>query len=109
MGCDLQILADGRGSIKIQHDEFKNVLNVPSSVAKQVLQDEEEAESSTQLIRIEESLLGVTPSPIAQNFMRSMISHIIILLIHNTTFKSLLLNKNSPSILLKHSLVILLF
>ena len=50
MGCDLQILADGRGSIKIKHDEFKNVLNVPSSVAKQVLQDEEEAESSTQLI-----------------------------------------------------------
>ena len=29
----------------------------------EVVQDEEEAESSTQSIRIEESLLGVTPSP----------------------------------------------
>ena len=30
MGDDSQILALGRGSIKIQHDEFKNVLYVPS-------------------------------------------------------------------------------
>ena len=54
-----------RGSVKIQHDEFKNVLYVPSPVAKKIVQDEEEAESSTQSIRIEESLLGVNPSPAA--------------------------------------------
>ena len=33
-----------------------------------ILYDEEEAESSTQSIRIEVSLLGVTPSPIALEF-----------------------------------------
>ena len=39
------------------------MLNVPSSAAKQVVQDEEEAKSSTtQSIRIGESLLRVTPS-----------------------------------------------
>ena len=43
MGDNSQIPYVGRGSIKIQHDEFKNVLDVPSSVAKQVVQDEEEA------------------------------------------------------------------
>ena len=63
MGGDSQILDSGRVYIKIQHDEFKNVLYVPSSAAKQVVQDEEEAESSTQSIRIEESLIGVNPSP----------------------------------------------
>ena len=66
MGCDFQIPAAGRGSIKIRNDEFKNVLNVPSSAAKKVVQYEEEAESSIQWIRIDESLLGVTPSPVAQ-------------------------------------------
>ena len=30
MGDDSQILVAGRGSIKIQHGEFKNVLYVPS-------------------------------------------------------------------------------
>ena len=59
-----QIPAVKRGSFKIQHDEFKNVLYVPSPVAKQIVQDEEEARYSTHSIRIEESLLGVTPSPI---------------------------------------------
>ena len=43
MGCDSQIPAIGIGSIKIHHDEFKNVLDVTSSVAKQVVQYEEEA------------------------------------------------------------------
>ena len=43
MGCESQIPAAGIGSIKIQHDEFKNVLNVASSAANQVVQDEEEA------------------------------------------------------------------
>ena len=65
MRYDFQIPTIGRGSIKIQHDEFKNVLNVPSSIQNQVVQYEEEEESSTQSIRIEESLLGVTPSPLA--------------------------------------------
>ena len=50
MRYDFQIPAAGRGSIKIQHDEFKNVLNVPSSTAKQVVQDEEEAKYHTQSI-----------------------------------------------------------
>ena len=34
-----------------------------SILSNEVVQDEEEAESSTQSIRIEESLLGVTPYP----------------------------------------------
>ena len=34
-----------------------------STLSDEVVQDEEEAESSSQSIRIEESLLGVTPSP----------------------------------------------
>ena len=79
MRYDFQIPTIGRGSIKIQHDEFKNVLSVPSLASnflsiyimnhigsqKQIVQDEEEARSSTHSIRIEESLLGVTPSPTA--------------------------------------------
>ena len=65
MGCDSQIPVVGGGSIKIQHDEFKNVLNEPSSATKQVVQYEEEAESSTQLIQIEKSLLRMTPSLVA--------------------------------------------
>ena len=47
MGDESQILYVERGSIKIQHDEFNNVLYVPSPAAKQFFQDEEEAESST--------------------------------------------------------------
>ena len=43
MGDDSQIPATGRGSVKIQHDEFKNALYVPSPIAKKILQDEEEA------------------------------------------------------------------
>ena len=34
-----------------------------STLSDEVVQDEEEAEASTQLIRIEDSLLAVTPSP----------------------------------------------
>ena len=48
------------GSDKIKHDEF-----IPSHTTNQIIEDEEEAEFSTQSIRIEESLLGVTPSPVA--------------------------------------------
>ena len=33
MGDDSQILAEGRGLVKIQHGEFKNVLYVPSLAA----------------------------------------------------------------------------
>ena len=36
-----------------------------STLSNEVVQDEEEAESSSQSIRLEESLLGVTPSPAA--------------------------------------------
>ena len=36
-----------------------------STLSDEVVQDEEEAESSSQSIQIEKSLLGVTPSPIA--------------------------------------------
>ena len=36
-----------------------------SPTEKQIVEDEEEAEFSLQSIRIEESLLGVTPSPAA--------------------------------------------
>ena len=43
MGDDSQILVARRGSIKIQHDEFNNVLYVPSPTTKQVIQDEEKA------------------------------------------------------------------
>ena len=38
---------------------------MPSPEAKQVVQYEEEAEYSTQSIQIEESILGMTPSPAA--------------------------------------------
>ena len=50
MGDESQIPAVEIGSIKIQHDEFKNVLYVHFLATKQVVQDEEEVESSTQLI-----------------------------------------------------------
>ena len=43
---------------KTQYDDF-----MTSATGKQFVEDEEEAEFSTQSIRIEESLLGVTPSP----------------------------------------------
>ena len=65
MGDDSKIPYVEIGSDKIQHDEFNNVLNFPSSISKKFIQDEEEAQSSTQSIQIEESLLGVTPSPAA--------------------------------------------
>ena len=43
MGRDSQIPTAGRGSIKIQHDDFKNVLYVPSPTTKQIVEYEEEA------------------------------------------------------------------
>ena len=43
MGYDPQIPATVIGSIKIQYGEFKNVLYVPSPVANQIIQNEEEA------------------------------------------------------------------
>ena len=43
MGGDFQIPASRRGSIQIQHGEFKNLLYVPSLASKRVAQDEEEA------------------------------------------------------------------
>ena len=66
MGDDSKIPAVEKGSDKIQHTEFKNGLYVPSPTTKQLVEDEEEvAKSSTQSIRIEESLLAVNPSPAA--------------------------------------------
>ena len=38
---------------------------MPSHIEKQIVEDEEEAEFSLQSIRVEESLLGVNPSPAA--------------------------------------------
>ena len=60
MGDDSKIPDVERGSDKIQKDEF-----MPSPIEKKIVEDEEEAEFSLQSIRIEESLLGVTPSPTA--------------------------------------------
>ena len=57
-GYEYKIPNDKRGSDKIQHDEF-----MPSPTEKKIVEDEEEVEFSLQSIRIEESLLGVTPSP----------------------------------------------
>ena len=43
MGDDSQISAVEICLVKIQHDEFNNVLYVPSPTAKKNFQDEEEA------------------------------------------------------------------
>ena len=58
MGDDYKIPYVERGSDKNQHNEF-----MPSPTEKKIVDDEEEAQFSLQSIRIEESLLGVTPSP----------------------------------------------
>ena len=58
MGDDSKIPSIERGSDKIHHDEF-----MLSPTIKKIVEYEEEIEFSTQSIRIEESLLGVTPSP----------------------------------------------
>ena len=63
MGDYSKIPVVEKGSDKIQHADFKNGLYVPSPTSKKIVEDEEEAESSTQAIQIEESLLRVTPSP----------------------------------------------
>ena len=60
MGYESKIPTIERGSHEIQHDEF-----IPSTTEKQIVEDKEEAEFFLQSIRIEESLLGVTPSPTA--------------------------------------------
>ena len=60
MGDDSKIPDVERGSDRIHHDEF-----IPSPTKKQIVEDEEEAEFFLQSIRIEECLLGVTPSPAA--------------------------------------------
>ena len=60
MGDESKIPAVEIGSYKIQHDEF-----IPSPTKKQIVEDKEEAKSSIQSIRVEESLLGVTPSAAA--------------------------------------------
>ena len=76
----------------------------------EVVQDEEEAESSTQSIQIEESLLGVTPSPSAlEVYEISDISSSHIFDLEEDIRRRFLLKKNSPSILCKNSPVILLF
>ena len=43
MGDESKILDVERGSDKIQYQEFKNVLFVPSPATKKIVQDEEEA------------------------------------------------------------------
>ena len=58
MGDESKIPVVEIGSVKIHHNEF-----MPTPTTNQIVEDEEEAEFSTQSIRIEESLLGVTPSP----------------------------------------------
>ena len=64
MGDDFKIPDVEKGSDKIHQEELKNGFYVPSPTTKQIVEEEEEeAESSTQSIRIEESLLEVTPSP----------------------------------------------
>ena len=60
MGDDSKILEVQRSSYRILHDEF-----MPSPTEKKMVKDEEEAQFSLQSIRIEERLLGVTPSPAA--------------------------------------------
>ena len=62
---------------KHNEDHYRNLESTPSTIrviysklsaynlSNEFFQDEEEAKSSTQSIRIEESLLGVTPSPAA--------------------------------------------
>ena len=72
MGYESQIPIVERGSIKIHHDEL-----MPSPSEKQIVEDEEEAKFSSQSIRIEESLLGVTPSLAARKCMRYLISHLL--------------------------------
>ena len=63
MGHNSKIPAVERGLDKIHHDEF-----IPSPTENQIVEDEEEVEFSLQSIRIEENLLGVTPSPTAPKF-----------------------------------------
>ena len=58
MGDDSKIPYVEIGSNKIQHDDF-----MPSPTEKQIVEDEEEADFSLQSIRMEESLLEVTPYP----------------------------------------------
>ena len=60
MGDDSKIPDVERGSDKIQHDDF-----MPSPIEKKIVEDEKEAYFSLQSIRMEESLLEVTPSPAA--------------------------------------------
>ena len=60
MGYDSKILDVDRGSDKIQHDDF-----MPSPTEKKIVEDQEEADFSLQSIRMEESLLEVTPSLLA--------------------------------------------
>ena len=77
-----------------------------STLSYEVVKDEDEAKSSTHSIRIEESLHEVTPFLMLRKFMRSLISHVLILLKQKKTFESLILNKNTSALPCKHSLVI---
>ena len=58
MGDDSKIPYVERGLDKIHHYEF-----MPSPIENKIVEDEEEAYFSLQSIRMEESLLKVTPSP----------------------------------------------
>ena len=60
MGDDSQIPSEGRGSVRVKHDYF-----MLSPTEKQIVEDEEEEDFSLQSIRMEESLLEVTPYPTA--------------------------------------------
>ena len=80
-----------------------------SILSYEIFQDEEEVESSTQSIQIVESLLAMNPSPSSHKVYEICdisSSHIAY---PKEDIRSLLLKKNSPSILLKHSPMILLF
>ena len=80
-----------------------------STLSDEVVQDEDEAKSSTHSIWIEESLHAVTPSPMLRKFMRYLISHLLILLKQKKTFESLILKKNTAALPCKHSPVIFLW
>ena len=77
-----------------------------STLSDEVVQDEEEEESSRQPIRIEDSLLTVTPSPDALEVYEIYDIHLLICIKHKNTFESMILNKNTTALPCKHSLVI---
>ena len=69
MGNESRIWVVERGSDKIHHYEF-----IPCPITKKIFEDKEEAKFSTQSIRIEESLVQVTPSPAALDVISQILT-----------------------------------